>query len=75
MKRLAEVNQQFLFYPEALYATDVTFQQSYRPCRTVEETKSDFSEKKPSIWAKNGVFCASKWAGDWSQLYVSMRYS
>lgn len=59
MKRLLEVNQQFLLYPEALYATNVIFQQSYGPYRTVEETKSDFSEKRHLYELKTEFFVLS----------------
>lgn len=44
MKHLAEINQQFLRYPQVLYATDAIFQQCYRPCGIVEGTKSHVSK-------------------------------
>lgn len=48
MNRLKRNKKQFLFYSEALFDTDLTFQQSlrlFRPGATTEQTKSYFSGK------------------------------
>lgn len=45
MKKLIEKGTLFNNYPEALYATDVTFQQCNRPTGIMEETKVYYSGK------------------------------
>lgn len=45
MHELNTYNQRFRYYPEALYAVDVTFQQSFRPSGAIQEGKLYFSGK------------------------------
>ena len=45
MADLQKSQQTFKAFPEARYATDVTFQQAFRPSRGIEEGKRYFSGK------------------------------
>lgn len=45
MKKLEAMNTTFGNFPQARYATDVTFQQSYRPSGNIQEGKLYFSGK------------------------------
>ena len=55
MVDLTGLNQRFLNFPEAYYAVDVTFKQSFRPSGAIEEGKSYFSGKHKLFGAKAEV--------------------
>ena len=45
MSDLRESQHDFKSFPKALHATDVTFQQAFRPSGSIEEGKRYFSSK------------------------------
>ena len=82
MRTLRETNSTFREFPEALYAVDVTFQQSFRPSGSINEGKIFFSGKHKLYGLKvevsvlpNGLAmsCSDHFPGSISDLEIIQR--
>ena len=82
MSTLTDAQQKFRQFPEALYAVDVTFQQSYRPSGSLQEGKIFFSGKHKLYGIKvevcvlpNGlaINCSNHYPGSVSDFEIIQR--